>query len=671
MTAEKRKKQKSDLLYANGIDAVTGDYALPPMTAEDLKKGIISGFSEPEAKALKNWRNYVKQRKFGVKEGVNARKLEEAGWGIVFPVNADPAVVDALRPLMEWRRQQAGELYHEYLDNPKGAVRPAEADSKGSWLGRQGAENYGPVDPDKVPYYLLLVGSPEQIDYRFQYLLDVQYAVGRIAFDTPDEYASYAQSVIAAEKALAAPGVAAARRRQISFFGVANEGDPATQLSARSLIDPLVNFTGGLKPTNANPWEVQTILREEATKARLGSLLGGAERPGLLFTASHGMGFPRGDVNQVARQGALLCQDWPGPNGWRGKPIPEDFYFSANDLSADADLLGLIAFFFACYSAGTPQYDEFYRIAFKDRAQIAGQSFVAGLPRKMLAHPRGGALAVIGHVERAWGYSFMVEQSPSLEAFRSSLNALMSGAPVGLAFEYFNERYAEFTTDLTDKVQSNDWNPVDPLEIASAWTATSDAKNYVILGDPAVRVCAAEQAGDVVGERPVIVITQPAQPAGHNGGAVKEEAATSPVMVNPADAYAGAPIDYSLLDGLNKARENIGVALGQFTQKLSGFLSSAIDNAVTLQVSTYTSNNMDSVVVRAGTVSGASLRALTVLQIDGDIKQVVPVDANNQVDTGLWQVHLDMVREAQKSRADLLQTAVSAVSGLLGPGAKV
>jgi len=85
-----------------------------------------------------------------------------------------------------------------------------------------------------------------------------------------------------------------------------------------------------------------------ATKARLGRLLSGVETPSVLFTAGHGMGFPNGDPRQVSQQGALLCQDWPGPLQWR-QPVPPEFYLAADELGSTVRLDGLIAFFFACY----------------------------------------------------------------------------------------------------------------------------------------------------------------------------------------------------------------------------------------------------------------------------------------------------------------------------------
>ena len=470
------------LLIPNGVDGTVGAYILPPLKPPQLALAIRR---EPRRVTLLNelrwWvRRYARRnRDRGPKEGVDPNDLAETGWGIVFTRDADPQVREALAPLIEHRRQQAtrheGRYFRQFVETQ--AFQPG--DSKLSFLERLGAMP-GPADPERVPYYLLLVGGPAEIPFDFQYQLDIQYAVGRLHFDTPEEYHDYARSVVAAEQARRQ-----ARPRAL-FFAVKNPDDRATRLSADLLVAPLAASLKRGQPA----WTVDALLADVATKDRLLRRLHSRASPQLLFTASHGMGFPRDNPRQKPHQGALLCQDWPGPVAWRGRRIGEDQYFSAEDVGTGARLAGSIVFQFACFGAGTPRRCDFAHLADGEPRTFAERPFLSRLPQRLLGHPSGGALAVVGHVDQAWSYSFKWPHAGAQRAvFEGALQRLMTGQRLGWAMEFFNQRYAELAADLGGLLEGiRLGRKVTDERLTGLWTARNDARNYLVLGDPAVRL---------------------------------------------------------------------------------------------------------------------------------------------------------------------------------------
>ena len=561
---------EEDLLFFNGINGASGDYLLPPLSAEQVSK-IAQGeeFDPDNLEELKKKNDLVKGLvpDFAPMEGVDPKNLVETGWGVIFAYNAEPAIREALSKLLDHRKKLATQKHEHYYKEYTGVIGYRPGESKNKFLARQGV-GPGPANPDKMPYYLLIVGDPVTIPYRFQSQLSVQYAVGRIYFDTLQEYAQYAHSVVEAETSNLSLS------RSAAFFGVCNPGDAATNLSTQDLIQPLSEWV----VEEHSDWDVKTILKEEATKARLGQLLGGSETPSLLFTASHGMGFPNGDPRQLPHQGALLCQDWPGRE-WGRKPVPEDFYFSGDDIGEQARLLGLIAFHFACYGAGCPQKDEFdgHSKFLSERPDIAPYPFLTRLPQKLLSHPKGGALAVIGHIDRAWGCSFSWSdirgssaQRRQIDVFQSSVKRLLEGHPVGSAVEYFDERYAEISSDLNIELEDIKFGAVaNNQSLAGMWTANNDARNYAIIGDPAVRLVVSHSK-DASAERPTIKLVQ--APA----------ASAQKPLENSADSVAGK-ID------LKQAQTQLLTSLEQFVNSVP---KSPVDSPETLQTATSIATNL-------------------------------------------------------------------------------
>src|SRR5258708_31397826 len=176
------------LLTFNGINGATGRYDVEPMPVELFSKIAcgtrpISAEDKAHLEELEQRRQRDTEAHFAVKEGIDPKSLKETGWGVIFAFGADPAIYEAISPLLKLRKSQAGHRYREYLGPD--AYRPNE--SKQDFLRRHGA-GPGPVDPLVVPYYLLIVGDPDSIPFRFHYQLYVQYTLARTHFEPIPPY---------------------------------------------------------------------------------------------------------------------------------------------------------------------------------------------------------------------------------------------------------------------------------------------------------------------------------------------------------------------------------------------------------------------------------------------------------------------------------------------------
>jgi hypothetical protein len=454
-----------------GVQAESGA-PLPGLTPDDLQRIDDS----PDAVQARGSSDNVD---FLAVSDVDPGKLEQSGWGVIFAPGADPAVRAALQPLIEHRRKQVNDqrLFRLF----EGAAGAQPNDTVVGWLARSNV-GLAIVDPlAGMPLYLLIVGSPEEISFEFQYLLDTYWSVGRLHFDTPAEYRAYAEGVVAYETA-----TSVAQRKRVAVFSVRNAGDRATALLMDQVATPLVAGSATMRPLGERQgFQLQPFLGDAATKDNLRSLLQAQAPdgpPALLFTGSHGVSFAPSDTGQREKQGAILCDEWPG-----GRVEPAH-YFAAADLAPDAKVNGLIHFFFACYGGGCPKFDTYSRLPDGSPKQIAAAPMVARLPQKLLT---SGALAVIAHIDRAWSYSFQVGRgAPQIQEFRDVMVRVMKGERIGACTDQFNLRWAVLSAELSDLQRQQRALPgqVSDAALANRWVARDDARNYLTLGDPAVRL---------------------------------------------------------------------------------------------------------------------------------------------------------------------------------------
>jgi hypothetical protein len=400
--------------------------------------------------------------------------VKAAGWTFLVNRN-DPRradIVAALKPLAD----------HRTMDDPASPLLFDTSDPAdwGSWL----EDNYHSLalDGKKVPRYVLIVGGPDQVPFAFQSLLDSIASVGRVDFTSIAELAGYVTKLLRLEQA-PEPVV---NREAVVFAPDGGPQDP-TFFSRRYMAQPLAELMAkDLKLATTS------IVGEQATKSGLATSLRG-KKPAFVYTASHGLGALDSPIDvQTRYNGAICCQT-------RGQLTLDDL-FGADDVPQDSEpfLEGAVFFQFACYGYGTPAMSEYSHWLGQAGRETknADRDFVAALPKRLLAHPRG-PIAYIGHLDTAFLHGFADVAAPEtldrwhnrIQPFVSAVRMLLEVQAPGLAMQSMNERYATLNALLAntyDRMQRGkmQWTDANTARFLDSWITRGDAQNYMVFGDP-------------------------------------------------------------------------------------------------------------------------------------------------------------------------------------------
>ena len=152
-------------------------------------------------------------------------------------------------------------------------------------------------------------------------------------------------------------------------------------------------------------------------------------------------------------------------------------------------------FLFACYSGACPSQNTYYFNKDGSPINIAPGPFMSRLPQALLSR---GMLAVIGHIDMAFPYAFQdVGGTPQVQAVRTPLELLMGGKRTGLAADSLSVMWSARSSQLALAQAQNPApaaaagaSPPAPVShaIAQMTIARDDARNYIVLGDPATQL---------------------------------------------------------------------------------------------------------------------------------------------------------------------------------------
>lgn len=424
--------------------------------------------------------------------------LRAQQWGVVIPDDErGHRLLSLVRPLLAHRGEQQGREPHVYRVQPNMTAEQAVAFVLGPYQDEV-------PDTAERPRYLLLLGDSDGVSWELQRVLAQSSTYpGRLAFDTDQGYEAYVEKLLAWESEREARAIAS---RAARYFAVRDSSEAVSKGLSGFLLPshgalskklPAQVLAADLRPIGI---ESPKRLEDEAS-----AMLADAARTpgGLLVSLSHGVALERSAplAERRAHQGAMH--------------VHARRALTAEDLRRAPFFEGGAWFFFACFSAGTPR-ESVYRPWLRSLAErrftsddvdVATRAlpdepspFVAALPKAALASPRG-PLAVFGHVDLAWTWSFAPVQLTTGERvfkkrharFTSLFEALLARRRFGAAFSGLSSASATVGAGLLTMYGSDEKPPAgekpeQAADRAHRWLEHHDLAGFVLLGDPAARL---------------------------------------------------------------------------------------------------------------------------------------------------------------------------------------